>query len=106
MIILDDVHLLMIEPQEPPHAPVDDVLTRDMQQLLDEVQNIQTDTRFRGWHTCVCGERSDNREWKLKNGIITNSLAVHYLRFHRPEVPVEEINKLRQYAETRRQNSE
>lgn len=48
---------------------------------------------FMGYHDCICGERSDNAQWML-HGMITNSLAFHYLIYHRYEVPQSEIDKI------------
>lgn len=96
-------------------------------------------TRFNGYHTCKCGERSSDRDYFIEvknrslskaqaksmtllqlrqyfedNGIhidrmvtkeamigalplrfATNSLCVHYLRWHRKDVPQSELDKVR-----------
>jgi hypothetical protein len=97
MIILDDPQaLLYIEPQNPPSAePLVDEYTRHMTGLLDAHENtgcymsgrFYPHDAFRGWHTCSCGVWSTNVDYLLPGGLITNSLAVHYLAFHRDEVP-------------------
>lgn len=81
--------LLYIEPRllrDP--VPVVDRLTRLMAAALH--QGFPT-KRWRGYHTCICGARSDNTDYKLSNGMLTNSLCVHYMACHRPEVPPEMI---------------
>ncbi len=37
-------------------------------------------------HTCACGARGDNNHYILPGGMPTNSLAVHYLAWHRREL--------------------
>lgn len=49
---------------------------------------------YRGFHICGCGEMSGNHDIRLPSGHLTNSLAMHYLEFHRDDVPAEEIIKL------------
>lgn len=49
---------------------------------------------FFGWHEDNCGCTSDNTDFKLSNGEITNSLCIHYLAFHRWEVPTEQLKKV------------
>ncbi len=84
-------YLLQIEPLgQKSDLPVDDDLTAKMEGLLE---SATIGTRWRGWHTCCCGEFSGT--WDLLvDGFITNSLAAHYLRHHRQEVPISEIDKL------------
>lgn len=92
MIILDDQHLLFIEPKLPKEAvPIDDKFTKIMLLAYQYSEKID---RTRGWHTCSCGEWSSNCSYKLPNGLITNSLCVHYLMWHRSEVPELELKKV------------
>ena len=49
---------------------------------------------YRGFHTTECGEDSDNLDYQLKNGMITNSLAPFYLRFYRNSIPDSEMLKV------------
>lgn len=49
---------------------------------------------YMGVHTCICGVKSHSRDYLLPNGYVTNSLAVHYLEFHRDEIPTEEFDKI------------
>ena len=92
MIDLSDRYLLMIEPQKPETAPVIDELTALAIAVFDTARS--DGTRYRGVHRCVCGATSDNTNWILPSGHITNSLMVHYVARHRDEVPESEIEKL------------
>jgi len=88
----NDNLLLYIRPTQPASKkPVEDELTAKMRALLAVAQK---GTCWRGWHTCVCGEHSTTYDLVLPDGTITNSLAVHYLAYHRDEVPESEIDKL------------
>jgi len=91
MVDLSSKCLLMIEPKSKiKEESVKDKYTANMNNLLTKA----TKTAFyKGWHTCACGERSGNAELTV-SGYVTNSLAVHYLEFHRSEVPATELEKL------------
>lgn len=100
MIIKTDTALLMIEPREnddpeaPKDIPIDDELTRMAEMVWS---NCSPNSMFyRGVHTCVCGERSDNDDYITKKGRLTNSLMVHYVRNHRSAIPKDEIRKLKE----------
>ena len=93
--------LLYIEPELPQSAePVIDDLTERMswalQQdnitgvLMPDGSFIEGD-RWRGYHFCKCGVRSEHEDYKLSNGMITNALATHYLAWHRIEVPASQL---------------
>ena len=49
---------------------------------------------WRGFHVCRCGAASTNTDYVLPGGATTNSLCVHYLAFHRDEVPEAELAKV------------
>ena len=92
--MIDPKGLLMIEPKQLPTNPVRDRYTK-----LAAVA-LRLATRgpiFKGWHTCVCGAKSGNVELRV-DGMLTNSLIVHYVRDHRPEVPMSELVKLERFA--------
>lgn len=92
MILLDEQHVLMIEPQGPALArPVVDALTRKMTAAL---RQCTTQRPTRGVHQCRCGVQSSNVEHILPDGRQTNSLCVHYLAYHRPDVPASELAKV------------
>lgn len=83
--------LMMIEPIGPKSpTPVIDILTRKMTAAL-RVSRSGEETL--GTHTCTCGAKSDNRNHWF-GSMITNVLAVHYLAYHREEVPPHETEKV------------
>lgn len=90
--------LLMIERvSRPSETPVLDNLTRKMTGAWRERR--VSDYMYKGLHFCDnCGVSSDNRDhWvKSEDGreLLTNSLAVHYLAFHRVDVPTDELAKV------------
>ena len=86
-------YLLQIEPKnKKSELPVNDFLTKKMESLLESAIRGRG---YKGRHKCVCGEKSGNYDLEVR-GYITNSLATHYLRWHRWEVPISEIEKLRE----------
>lgn len=97
MIILDETHLMMIEPNMPATDPIRDDLT-DLARIVFSKAS-QSRTRYKGVHTCICRINSDNADWILPDEVITNSLLVHYVECHRSEIPESELEKLRRYIE-------
>jgi hypothetical protein len=82
--------MLFIEPKEPPsREPLIDELTMKMVAALRKA--TLPDYRFLGFHTCLCGAKSDSTNFVLPNGVVTNSLCVHYLAYHRAEVEAREL---------------
>lgn len=60
-------------------------------------RRIISNYNYHGSHTCCCGAQSDNVDsFIMFNGIPikTNSLCIHYLGFHRAEVPILELTKV------------
>lgn len=49
---------------------------------------------YLGVHTCKCGARSRSYDFLFPNNMYTNSLCLHYLEWHRHEIPEEEFHKL------------
>lgn len=93
MIIPDDYHVLFIEPKKAASKePVQDKLSARMREAMKYARRSQP---YFGVHQCVCGERSDAFDWLLHTGQKTNSLAVHYLEYHRKEVPRSELKKVK-----------
>ncbi len=98
--------ILFIEPNNCKSKEVNDVYTRFMSSLIKEAEiKYKTGIVFEngefvknlacnGVHECVCGEESEDHDYKISKGCYTNSLADHYLRDHRSEVPVSELNKI------------
>lgn len=95
-------HLLFIEPQRPPGVyPVLDGYTVRMVAALRKAKRgtlmgdqFRTGGGWKGVHTCSCGVNSGNCDLLLENGMVTNSLAAHYLAWHRDEVPAAELRKV------------
>lgn len=87
-----DRYLFQIEPtKDKSEEPIIDDLTEKMEYLL---QIADEGDHYRGFHICSCGEISGCCDLII-GGYITNSLATHYLKWHRLEVPESEIEKLR-----------
>ena len=102
MIVLNPDHLLFIEPQLPCSAePVIDDYTRRM---AGAMRSASPQAAYRGIHHCICGAASTNCNYIVRaqqrvagspwHGLLTNSLAVHYLALHRNEVPADELAKV------------
>jgi len=88
---IDDDHLMMIEPVSAATDSIDDEITKKAKSVLELCTKGLS---WRGVHRCFCGELSDNVDHITLNGLKTNSLLVHYVEFHRDEVPQSEIDKL------------
>jgi len=98
VINTDDQHVLYIEPQQPPSdMPVIDGLTRKMAAAL---RQAEMGTQWLGFHGCTgcdktgCDIPSSSCDYVLPNGLETNSLCIHYLAYHRDEVPTSEKLKV------------
>lgn len=103
--------MLYIEPKasEKLQKPIEDGLTRIMERALKlaktgtaNYSNIEDSgessfnegSGFRGVHRTECGETSENHEYLLENGYITNSLAPFYLKWYRNSIPETEMKKV------------
>ena len=49
------------------------------------------DDFYMGYHTDACGCVSACSDRRLPNGRVTNTLAIHYVAFHRHEIPHEQL---------------
>jgi hypothetical protein len=95
MINLSEGYLLMIEPDQegaPSLTALDDELTRKVDYIFSKCK--PSDYCCVGVHTTKCGKHSDNFDWILPNGVITNSLCKYYVRFYRAYIPESEIVKI------------
>lgn len=105
----NSLYFLYIEPrkEEKNTIAIDDVITKTIEQAirvapsgssryskLDDLGTFFSDSAFRGMHTTDCDEMSTNRDYQLKTGHITNSLAPFYLRWYRHVIPTSEMKKL------------
>jgi hypothetical protein len=61
---------------------------------LDSDLKFTHGSSWMGKHMCICGELSDANDYLLPNGMCTNILAAHYLKWHRAEVPQSELDKV------------
>ena len=88
----------MIEPLNPPSAvALRDEITEIFRPIFDTALAVRPDWMdcYKGFHECSCGAMSETFDVRLPSGHLTNSLAMHCLEFHRDEVPVGEIEKIR-----------
>ena len=74
----------------PTDDPVIDDLTLRMVRALREA--TAPNYSFCGFHECVCGALSDSTDRILPNGWMTNTLCVHYLAYHRGEIPARDLD--------------
>jgi hypothetical protein len=91
------IGLVFIEPKLAPVA-TKDALTKQTREL---VRGLTKSTYgYRGIHRCACGQHSDNRDHfftpprRQKPTHITTALLLHYVEFHRAEIPAEDIAEL------------
>lgn len=108
MILTHDNVLLFIEPRnQKTDEPNNDKFTLFVENLFNNAYNdsskhgvVLEDGEFfqnvstKGHHVCKCGERSHPHDYKIADMMYTNSLAVHYLRWHRIDVTVSEVKKI------------
>lgn len=114
-IVLENViPLLYINPKNTDEEPVKDELTQGMKNLLEKMRYSyenrgSTDYKRNtfhmgigtmGVHICVCGKASENQDILLWNypdkKFTTNTLCVHYLKYHRKEVPQKELENVKE----------
>lgn len=107
-------YLLYIEPNKSQKnsQPVEDDLTKTMERALacsksgtasysdiKDKGTFREGSGYKGFHSTDCGIHSDNQDHLLPNGMITNSLAVFYVRWYRSAIPTSELQKLKQLEE-------
>lgn len=108
--------LLYIEPkkEEKLEIPINDEITKIMKNAcseaeygvsnydkLNETENFISGfndygeiIKYYGFHETDCGVLSDCFDYLLKNGMITNSLCVFYLKYYRNTIPKSEMDKV------------
>src|SRR5262245_26527824 len=88
--MISQTGLLFIEPIHPASSiPIVDHLTRRMAAAF---RLARADTIiYCGFHACVCGANSTNCNYTLPSGHLTNSLCVHYVAYHRAEIPARQL---------------
>lgn len=91
--------LLYVEPTaKTSKEPTIDSLTKKMTAAF-RVADSDMPFGFGGVHVCACGAKSEAKDFVLPNGLIINSLCVHYLAFHRDEIPHDQLLKVAQFKE-------
>lgn len=105
----DSKFLLYIEPTHDQRSadPVNDEYTQILRLAMSEARKgtanysdvgkeevFSEGHGYRGWHTCSDGTFSDNHDYQLPNGLITNSLCIHYLTWYRSAVSHHDWEKL------------
>lgn len=95
--------LLYVEPQGQRSAePVVDDLTKKMTAAFQNHKSgsaeqggqFEEGAATMGHQTCACGAQSSVTDYLLESGFITNSLCIHYLAWHRNEIPKTELDKV------------
>ncbi len=102
MIDISEKMLLFIEPQnQKSDTATLEELTKKMTAAFKDYKTgsgyqgqFMEDAMTMGEQTCICGARSTNVDYLLPSGFITNFLCVHYLAWHRNEVPQSELDKV------------
>jgi hypothetical protein len=104
MLLNSKYVLLFIEPQLPATSDpvVDEYTLKLAYQLMHYTKYGSINysggfipyTSTLGVHTCSCGARSASYDLLLPCGLGTNTLALHYLMYHRAEVPESELHKI------------
>jgi hypothetical protein len=96
MILLDNKHLMMIEPplDKRSEKPIHDELTHIAEQVLKAC--TLSEHGYRGTHRTPCGMKSSNRDHYTPMGRTTNSLLAYYVQWYRNAIPEAEIDKLKQ----------
>lgn len=111
--------LLYIEPkaEDKSEEPVEDEYVEIMEQALSEAKvgtanyddlnnkpSFEEGGGYIGFHTTDCDVKSDNHDYLLKNGMVTNSLAPFYLRHYRDFIPYRELIKVKELVEFYKNN--
>ena len=111
----DSRFLLFIEPtiEQRSEIPMDDEYVQLMRMVVNDAQfcvsnydepgvpevktRIRRDgapLRYKGVHTNCDDIQSANYDLLLPNGMVTNTLCIHYLRFYRVAIPISDWKKL------------
>lgn len=106
MIVNSKYSLLFIEPKLAPEAsPVIDEYTLKLAYQMAHFTKIgvfynggfSPNISTMGVHTCTgdsCSAQSNSYDILLPCGLPTNTLALHYVMYHRSEVPVSDLQKI------------
>ena len=64
------------------------------------------DTNWRGSHKTECGAPSDNHDYLLENGMITNSLAPFYAMWYRNSIKKNDMDKIEKLVDFYKVNTQ
>jgi len=87
--------LLFMRPKNPPSAePVMDDITKLVTKYW--AFNKRSKYMYKGTHQCSCHVSSTNSDHFIgpNYDILTNSLCLHYVQFHRDEIPQDELDRV------------
>lgn len=91
--MISDEDLLFIEPKGVgASSALVDTATRRMAAAFRQAEAIQP--YYCGFYVCVCGACSGPQDLQLPNDRKINSLCVHYLAYHRDEVPLGQLQEV------------
>jgi hypothetical protein len=90
--VINKSDLLFIEPSA--KISKEPVIDRTTKKMTAALRLATKGPGYRGVHQCACGVYSHNCNYFLAGEETTNSLCVHYLAFHRDEVPPEQIERV------------
>ena len=96
MVDLSDSCFLMIEPDKlnsPLENPMNDIYVKMVDFIFSKA--TRSNYRYRGFHVTKCGVCSDNDDWFLPNGMLTNSLCKYYIRYYYHCIPASEMDKIK-----------
>lgn len=109
---MDSKYLLYMEPKRESRSKrgVNDEWTQFVEDLLedgiagkskyDDPQDLGTFKEDSKWggarHECEDGQKSDNYDYLLIGGYITNSLAAYYMRWYRKEITESDWQKIKE----------
>jgi hypothetical protein len=93
------VLLLFIRPiRFPTDEPIIDELTMT---LTGALRRSRVSYRRRVFfNSCICGAFSGSADRSLPGGAVTNALCLHYLAYHRAEVPAADLDAIRRIQTT------
>lgn len=95
--IYHQLGICYVEPTDKPaEQPIIDHLTKKMVAAFRQAQPLPFG--FMGVHQCNCGATSTSHDYVLPNGMITNSLCIHYLALHRETISSEQLELIGQFS--------
>jgi hypothetical protein len=93
--------------RDQPHPIIDDLTVKMFNAFSHHTlegaltgETFMNRTFFKGVHYCACGAQSSNRDYLLGEplDLVTNSLCVHYLAFHRTLIKEDELKIVESFS--------